>query len=56
MASEIRTFIENPEQLSVTIEPEEPLNMDELTQISMMLMMGAAAEAAKTLGLTVDAN
>ncbi|GGY82707.1 hypothetical protein [Marinobacter zhanjiangensis] len=56
MADEIRTFIENPEQLSVTIEPEAPLSMEELTQVSMMLMMGAAAEAAKTLGLTVDAN
>lgn len=56
MADEIRTFIENPEQLSVTIEPEAPLGMEELTQVSMMLMMGAAAEAAKTLGLTVEAN
>lgn len=56
MAGEIRKFIENPEQLLVSIEPEEPLSMNELTQISMMLMMGATAEASKTLGLTVDAN
>ncbi len=56
IAGEIRKFIENPEQLLVSIEPEEPLSMNELTQISMMLMMGATAEASKTLGLTVDAN
>ncbi|MFC4261182.1 hypothetical protein ACFOZ5_19345 [Marinobacter lacisalsi] len=56
VASEIRAFIDNPEQLSVSIEPEEPLSVEELTQVSMMLMMGATAEATKTLGLTVDAN
>lgn len=56
VAGEIRAFIENPEQLLVTIEPEEPLSMEELTQVSMMLMMGATADATKVLGLTVDAN
>lgn len=56
IAGEIRSFVENPKKLSVTIEPEEPMNMEELTQVSMMLMMGATAEATKALGLTVDAN
>lgn len=56
IAGEIRTFIEDPRQLSVTIEPEEPLSMEELTQVSMMLMMGATAEATRMLGLTVEAN
>lgn len=56
VAREFRAFMENPEELLVSIEPEEPLSMDELTQISMMLMMGATAEATSTLGLTVDAN
>lgn len=56
VAGEIRAFIEDPEELLVSIEPEEPLSMDELTQVSMMLMMGATAEATQKLGLTVDAN
>ncbi|MFL1405293.1 DUF945 family protein [Marinobacter sp. M1N3S26] len=56
VVGEIRAFIEDPKQLSITIEPEEPLSMEELTQISMMLMMGATADATKMLGLTVDAN
>lgn len=55
-AAEIRAFIEDPQQLSVTIEPEEPMTMEELTQVSMMLMMGATAEATRMLGLTVNAN